>query len=156
MRSLKWCICIILLGMSVTLFPAALSAKVLRGFQGIELGMKMSQAIDVLQSSKGSEPAVLTEPNGFSFLVKNNKLFRHAHYRFNENGVLTEILLTMREVLEKEKILEELNRTYDLDLAEKSSVVREGVILSLQGNDLSIKDANLGIAKTSAGRGPTR
>jgi len=156
-RPNKLCICCILLGMLVALFPATSSAKVLRGFQGIELGMKRSQAIDVLQGLKGNEPAVLTEPNGFSFLVKNSKLFRHAHYRFDENGILTEILLTMREVLGKEKILEELNKTYNLELVDKGSVVREGVIFSVQGNDFSIKDANLGIAKTSAdGRGPTR
>lgn len=138
------------LGLVVLLVALAPSltcaAKMLKGFRGIELGMQ-SEYVEETLKARGSGHDIIVNANTMSAAVRDNKLFRHAHYRFDDKGRLTEIVLIMREVLGRDRVLEELKKSYDLTLSTKRSVTKDGVCVTVKGNALSIERAEVAIVK---------
>jgi len=103
-----------------------------------------------------SEDEVIEMGDGFSTALRDSNLFRHARYRFDDKGALSQIELTIREVRGREKVIGELDRTYKINLSDEAVVLRDGMVLTLEGNTVIIKNNDPRTAKTHAKRGPTR
>src|SRR5512139_3200229 len=93
----------------------ASQTKLPQGYRDIQLGMTKAQVLDLLQ--KG--------PIHFSFdergqeigeIVRGDELFRYANYSFNNEGILVEIGLQMREILGRDRVLELYNKQQGLSL----------------------------------------
>ncbi len=145
MKTIKAFASCVLVGLAGAVLLHAYSEQALRGFQGVEVGMEKSQVIDCLEA-RGHNPHISNYADGLSTSVRDSRFFRHAHYRFSDEGKVTEIALTMREVLGSSRILQDLNKIYRLGLSQDSIVVRDGVAISVNGNNLVIRDAGLTIA----------
>ncbi len=113
-------------------------SKVPEGFRDIRLGMQKSQVLDVLQKN----------PRHFSYddmgaqigeVVRGDDLFRYATYRFDEQGILFEIKLQMREILGRDRVLEVFNAQHNLRLGSVPRFVESGFSIELQENSLIIK-----------------
>jgi hypothetical protein len=113
--------------------------------------MDKSQVMECLKT-RGRNPQALEYAYGVATSVRDSRFFRHAHYRFGKKGRVTEIALTMREVRGKDRILEELNSVYKLGLSEDSVVIRDGVAISVSGNNLVIRDAGVALATSQPSR----
>jgi hypothetical protein len=120
--------------------PSTALAKILRGYQGIELGMDCASVLRALEAGK-SDVIEIRGKKGYSSMIRNDKLFRHADFIFDESGVLREIVLMMREVVKDSRILGKINSQYNMNLAPDNAVVREGVAVSVKGNAVLIRDA---------------
>jgi len=142
-------------GLVVVIIPNLPSAKIFPCLQGIELGMNASSVFEALKANTSEEDLMETD-EGFCTALRDNDLFRHACYRFDDSGSLIEIHLTMREVKGTDRVVKELNCTYSLDLSPNKMVVRDGVALGLDGNQLIIRDAQPLAVRAHAKRGPTR
>lgn len=137
-------VCLILLA-----GPAAIPAEGLDGFQGARIGMRLEQVLAELRSQR-REPAVMTARHFMSRPVRDNRLFRHADYRFDDDGVLREIALTMREVLGRKEALKLFNTSYKMKVSPDRSVVRDGLVISVQGNKLLIRSADWRAIETAS------
>lgn len=155
MRIRKPLLALAAFGLAVVIVPNLPSAKVFPCLQGIELGMNASSVFEALKANTCEEDLMETD-EGFCAALRDNDLFRHACYRFDDSGSLVEIHLTMREVRGTDRVVKELNSTYSLDLSPNKLVVRDGVALGLDGNQLVIRDAQLLPVKAHAKRGPTK
>ncbi len=114
--------------------------------------MPSSAVVKLIKTEASSEPPLRTA-QGLSWRVPNHRLFRHAEFRFDDYGFLTEIVLTMREILGKKKAVQELKKSYEVDLAGETTVVREGIALRIVGNKLFIsKDAQVAVAGKGQGQ----
>jgi hypothetical protein len=120
--------------------PSTVLAKMLRGYQGIELGMDYASVLRALEAGN-ADFIEIRGKKGCSTMIRNDKLFRHADFIFDESGVLREIVLMMREVIKDSRILGKINSQYNMNLAPDNAVVREGVAISVKGNAVLIKDA---------------
>lgn len=140
-------ICLATCGLIASSSPAL--SKTIKGFQGIELGMNRAEALHAVQ---GIDARNIVNSGGgeISVLVRNSRLFRHAHYRFNRKGVLTEIDLAIREVLGKDKVLDALQKSYGMRLNREGSAVVDGVQISVTGNTISLKLADLSAVRASS------
>lgn len=116
----------------------AASAKIPEGFRDIKLGMHKNQVLELLQKS----------PRHFSYeelggqigeIIRGDDLFRYATYRFDDNGVLVEIRLHMREILGRERVLEMFNAQHDLKLGSVPKAVESGRSIEVQENSLVMK-----------------
>lgn len=155
MRIRKPLLALAALGLAVVIVPALPSAKIFPCVQGIELGMKASSVFEALKG-RACEDDVMETEAGFCMALRDNEFFRHACYCFDEQGSLVEIHLVIREVRGTELVVKELNSTYNLNLSPNKLVVRDGVALGLQGNNVIMRDAELLPVRTHAKRGPTR
>jgi len=143
------------LGLAVVIVPALPSAKIFPCVQGIELGMKAASVFEALKARTCEDDLMETEA-GFCTALRDNEFFRHACYCFDEQGSLVEIQLIIREVRGTERVVQELNGAYGLNLSPEKLVVRDGVALGLDGNKLTMRDAELLPVKAHAKRGPTK
>jgi hypothetical protein len=116
------------------------STKVPDGFKDIKLGMSKTQVLDLLQKS----------PNHFSFedmgdeigeIVRGDDLFRYATYRFSKEGELVEIDLAMREVLGRDKCIENFNNQHGLQLTPVNKTCEADRTIEVQNNSLIMKKA---------------
>lgn len=155
MRINKAFLSLMVVGLAAVILPSLPSARIFQCLHGVELGMSASGVMDALKTTV-SEDEVLETSDGFCAALRDSDLFRHARYRFDDKGTLTQIELTIREVRGRDEILGELDRTYHLNLSDEAAVVRDGVTLTLEGNTLILKDAAPLPTKTHAKRGPTR
>ncbi len=117
---------------------SAALGKIPEGFRDIKLGMQKSQVLELLQKS----------PRHFSYdelggqigeIIRGDDLFRYATYRFDDNGILVEIQLHMREILGKERVLEMFNAQHDLKLGSVPKAVESGISIEVKENSLIMK-----------------
>ncbi|MFH0823379.1 MAG: hypothetical protein V2B18_11560 [Pseudomonadota bacterium] len=135
--------------------PATPSAKYFKGFQGVELGMKRADVVGVLKARMPVED-ILMQRNEVSAAIRDNRYFRHVCCKFNALEVLTEMALTMREVVGKQAVLSELSKECSIDLPAEGSVVQDGISITVGPNVVVLADANQAIGRVNAKRGPTK
>ncbi len=154
MRTRSLVLCLVVVAAAGLCVPSLVLAKIIRGYQGIELGMDSAAVVKVLETNK-ADILRLKGPNGVSAMIKNDKLFRHADFLFDESGVLREIVLFMREVVKESGIIDRINTQYNINLSPTKPVVRDGVEVSLKGKTLLIRDAQKMVVKApSKGKAP--
>jgi hypothetical protein len=112
-------------------------AKVPDGYRDIKLGMSKDAVLGLMEKS----------PLHFAFedrgmeigeVVRGDKWFRYATYKFDSNGRLVEIDLDMREVLGREKIIEAYNRANNLRLTPLDAETEGNRLISVKDNKLVI------------------
>ena len=117
---------------------AASQGKVPSGYRDIKLGMNKAEVLDLLQ--KG--------PIHFSFddlgaeiaeIVRGDDLFRFATYRFNNEEVLVEIALQMREILGKDRVIELYKKQSGLDLSPRKATVESNLSIEVCDNLVVLK-----------------
>ena len=155
MRITKAFLSLMVVGLVAVILPSLPSARIFTCLHGIELGMSPAGVMDALKATI-SEDEVLETEDGFCAAMMDNEMFRHARYRFDEKGSLSQIELTIREVRGRDAILKELDGTYRVNLTDHAVVIREGVALSLDGKTLIIRNVAPLSAKSQAARGPIR
>lgn len=141
MKCMKKTIVCTIVVCAIMMVPCASFGKGLTGFRGIELGMPSSQVLERLKERADGD-SVLEIRHGLSVSVRNSQYFRHATYRFDSQGKLEEIALTMREVLGVKRVLGVLNKAYHLDLTADRTFVQDGVALHVKGNTIYIRSAD--------------
>jgi len=113
-------------------------ARVPNGFRDIRLGMPKTQVIKIL---KKSAMHFSYEDMGEQVgeIVRGNKMFRYATYRFDSGGRLVEIGLQMREIMGTDKVLELFNSRHGLKLSPAKSSVQDDLIIEVRGNSLIMR-----------------
>ncbi len=149
MRTQRLVLCLVFVVAMSMCVPSLVAAKMIRGYQGIELGMDSAAVVKVLETSK-ADIIPLKGQNGVSAMIKNDKLFRHGDFLFDESGVLREIVLFMREVVKESRIIAKINSQYNINLSRDNTLVRDGVAVSLRGHTLLIRDAQKMVVKAPA------
>jgi hypothetical protein len=127
---------VVLVCLAVVFASASLVvAKVPDGYRDIKLGMTKSVVLGLMEKS----------PLHFAFedrgreigeVVRGDKWFRYATYRFDPQGRLIEIGLDMREVLGRDKIIEAYNKANDLRLSPLDAETEENRLISVKDNKL--------------------
>lgn len=143
------------IGLIASVIPFVSSAGLPGGWEGIRMGMRSSQVIELLRTGRSPEDIICCG-RAYSICIRDSRLFRHADYRFDGHGILTEISFTMREVLGKRKVLHALGRAYGVDLPKEGIFIRAGIALGMRGNTLFLKDLRRSIVGLNSRRGPTR
>lgn len=119
-------------------FSSLAWGKIPEGYKDVVLGMKKNQVLDLLQKS----------PVHFSYddiggqigeIIRGDELFRYATYRFNEEGVLVEISLQMREILGRDRVLELYNSQNGLKLGPLEGMVESGLSIEVHENSLVMR-----------------
>ncbi len=114
---------------------ALVHAKAPDGYRDIKLGMNKGVVLGLMEKS----------PLHFAFedrgqeigeIVRGDKWFRYATYKFDSNGNLVEIDLDMREVLGRDKIIDAYNKAHNLRLSPLDSEIEGNRLISVQGNKL--------------------
>ncbi|MBI4961899.1 MAG: hypothetical protein HY913_01345 [Desulfomonile tiedjei] len=120
------------------------------GFKDVKLGMKKAQVLDILQKGSGhfSYDDLGTE---IGEIIRNDDLFRYATYRFNSDGMLIEIGLEMREILGKDRVLEQYGTQHGVKLSPMEPAVDSDRIIEVRDNSLVLKKG--GEAKTRSAKG---
>ena len=117
---------------------AALQSKVPEGYRDVKLGMKKADVLDLMQ--KG--------PIHFSFddlgaeiseIVRGDDLFRFATYRFDNQGILVEIALQMREILGRDRVLDMYNKQLGLNLSPLKATVESNLSIEVHDNLVVLK-----------------
>lgn len=112
--------------------------KVPDGYRDVRLGMKKPQVLDLLQKS----PTHMSyeELGGqIGEIIRGDDLFRYATYRFNDDGVLIEIALEMREILGRDRVLELYNTRNGVKLAPLQGLIEPGLSIEVHDNSLVMK-----------------
>ena len=108
-------------------------AKPIDGFRDVKLGMEKTKVLEILRKS----------PTHFSFddlgneigeIIRGDDLFRYATYRFNDRQLLIEIDLQMREVLGRDKVIEQFNTRQGLKLSPLQTTVVENMSIEVRDN----------------------
>ncbi len=123
-----------ILCLSVILFIGTASAsqgKVPGGYRDIKLGMNKAEVLDVLQKGHLSYDDLGAE---IAEIVRGDDLFRFATYRFDNQGVLVEIALQMREILGKDRVIELYNKQEGLDLSPLKATVESNLSIEVRDN----------------------
>ena len=117
---------------------AASQGKVPGGYRDIKLGMKKAEVLDLMQ--KG--------PIHFSFddlgaeiseIVRGDDLFRFATYRFDNQGILVEIALQMREILGRDRVLDLYNKQIGLNVSPIKATVESNLSVEVRDNLVVLK-----------------
>ena len=133
------------------LVTSADAGKPLQGIVGVELGMSSSAVVKLLEAGESSEHLLKTA-HGFTWRVPNHRVFRHAEFRFDGEGLLTEIVLSVRECLDKKKVVQEIRKSYEVDLTDETTAVHDGMALKMVGNKVFIKNATASVVDTGRGQ----
>jgi hypothetical protein len=113
-------------------------ATVPDGFRDIKLGMNKVQVMEIL--TKGSIHFSYDDRgNEIGEIVRGDNMFRYATYRFDKDNVLVEIGLQMREVIGRDKVLEQYNSTYGLNVSLSHRIVEANRSVEVKGNGLIIR-----------------
>jgi len=155
LRATKAFLSLMLVGSVAVILPSLPSAKIFQCLHGVEPGMTAAGVMEALKNTV-SEDEVLQTHDGFCAALHDSDLFRHARYRFDDKGVLTQIELAIREVRGRDEVLKQLDRDYQLNLSHQTVVLRDGVALMLEGNTLTIRDMATRTANSQVKRGPIR
>lgn len=124
------------------------SAKVPDAFRGIKLGMPKAEVLRILEKN----------PAHFSYedmgrqigeIVRGDKLFRYATYRFDAQGKLAEIGLEMREIIGRDRVLEMYNSQHGLHVSPAKRSVEDDCLVEVRGNELIMR--KLSSMETRAG-----
>lgn len=124
---------VFLLGLS-----GALWAKVPEGHRDIKLGMNKSQVLEQLKKS----PVHFSYEemgNEIAEIIRGDELFRFATYRFDDNGVLVEIGLQMREIVGRDRVLELFGSRNGVTLSATKALVEANRSLEVRDNRLIMK-----------------
>jgi len=113
-------------------------AKVPDGYRDVKLGMTKLQVIEILKK-KSTALSWDDRGNEIGEIVREDTLFRYATYRFDKNNVLVEIGLEMREVLGRDKVLEQYNSKYGLNVSPTQKSVEADRSVEVRGNGLVIR-----------------
>lgn len=109
-----------------------------QGYRDIKLGMNKTQVLDLLQKA----------PGHFSYddlgveigeIIRSDDLFRYATYRFNAEGVLTEIDLEMREVLGRDRVLELYGNQIGVKLSPTEATRSADLLIEVKHNSVILK-----------------
>ena len=139
------------LGVISTFVCSVDAGKPLRGVAGVELGMSANAVAQVLMTG-GNGEYLLKTADGLSWRVPNHRVFRHADFRFDSAGNLTEIVLSIRECLDKKKAVQEIRKTHEVDLAGETTVVSDCLVLKMVGNKVFIKNSQTSVVGTGRGQ----
>jgi hypothetical protein len=115
-------------------------AKAPEGFRDIKLGMTKKQVLDALQKSPAH---VAYDDNGTEIgeIIRNDDLFRYATYKFDHEGVLVEIGLQMREIVGREKCVEQFGARHGVQISPLHSTVEADISIEVHDNSLVIRKA---------------
>jgi hypothetical protein len=123
---------------AVVCLTAIASAKVPDAFRGIKLGMPKVEVLRILEKN----------PAHFSYedmgrqigeIVRGDRLFRYATYRFDSQGALVEIGLEMREIIGRDRVLEMYNSQHGLHVAPSKRSVADDCLIEVRGNTLVMR-----------------
>lgn len=123
------------------LLCGAAIGKVPSEFRGVKLGMPKSQVLDILEGS-ADHTSFHQIGEQIGEVVRGDKLFRFATYRFDANDVLVEISLHMREIVGRDKVLELFNQEHGLNVGPKSNAVEGDHLVKVQGNRLLLQHSS--------------
>lgn len=131
---LRMVLCILIMAC----FSSLALGKIPEGYKDVKLGMKKTQVLDLLQKS----------PVHFSYddlggqigeIIRGDDLFRYATYIFNDEGVLIEISLQMREILGRERVLELYNSQHGLKVGPLEGMVESGLSIEVHDNSVVMR-----------------
>ena len=114
------------------------SAKVPDAFRGIKLGMRKAEVLRILEKN----------PAHFSYddmgkqigeIIRGDRLFRYATYRFDSQGALVEIGLEMREIVGRDRVLEMYNSQHGLKVSPSKRSVEDDCQIEVRGNTLIMR-----------------
>lgn len=139
MKISRTILALLALGALVLTIPSAPSMRRLCGVLGVKIGMARAQVMRALEAGHRSHK-LLAFPNGLSLPMHGNHFFRHAHLRFDQKGRLIAIALTLREVLSRKRVLDDLRLAYNLRLSTGETVAAHGVAITLEESWLLLRD----------------
>ncbi len=113
-------------------------AKIPQDFRGVKLGMAKPQVVEILDKTPG-HLSYVDVGGQLGEIIRHDRLFRYATYKFDTNGKLVEIALEMREILGREKVLEMFNKEHDLNLSQDKGVVEGDLLVEVKGNQLLMR-----------------
>lgn len=76
---------VVLVVVAAFCLPSQAAAKVMRGWQGVELGMDRASVLKALEANR-QDMIDIRGKKGFSTLIPRDKLFRHADFIFDDSG----------------------------------------------------------------------
>ncbi|MEJ2719419.1 MAG: hypothetical protein P8182_20200 [Deltaproteobacteria bacterium] len=123
---------------AVVCLTATSWAKVPDAFRGIKLGMQKAEVLRILEKN----------PAHFSYddmggqigeIVRGDKLFRYATYRFDSQGKLMEIGLEMREIIGRDRVLKMYNSQHGLKVSPSKHLVEHDCLIEVRGNELIMR-----------------
>jgi hypothetical protein len=116
----------------------AVSAKVPEGHRDIRLGMNKGQVLELLKKSP-IHFSYEEMGNDIAEIIRGDELFRFATYRFDNNGVLVEIGLQMREILGRDRVLELFGARNGVTISPTKATVEANRSLEVRDNRLIMK-----------------
>ena len=131
---------VVCLGMIVGIGTTAL-AGIPEGFRDIKLGMNKIQVLDQLKKNKPIHFSYDDMGGEIGEIIRGDKLFRYATYRFDKQGVLIEIGLEMREIIGREKVLDMFNQEHGLKVSPHGSTIESDRAIEVRENGLIMKIA---------------
>jgi hypothetical protein len=128
-----------ILCLSVILYigtAAASQGKVPEGYRDVKLGMKKAEVLDLMQKGHLSYDDLGAE---ISEIVRGDDLFRFATYRFDNQGILVEIALQMREILGRDRVLDLYNKQFGLSVSPLKATVESNLSIEVHDNLVVLK-----------------
>ncbi len=108
------------------------------GYRDIKLGMNKIQVLDLMKKSPVHH-SYDDMGHEIGEIIRGDKLFRYATYRFDTQGVLVEIGLQMREILGRDKVLDLFNRKHGLKVSPHQGTVELNRSIEVRDNGLIMK-----------------
>jgi hypothetical protein len=137
------------------LIRSATLVRPLAVLPGIEIGMSRTQVLRVLETSQLRDSVMLI-PKGFSVSLKDSPFFRHAYCSFDAANMLVQITLTIREVLDQDRVMDHLRVGYGLRVSSGKTAVGRGLMVRLKANKVVISDATAVMVTARSKSGPVR
>jgi hypothetical protein len=113
-------------------------AKIPGGYRDVKLGMNKTQVLDLLEKNR-THYSYDDVGQEIREIVRGDDLFRYATYSFNNEGVLVQIGLQMREILGRDKVLQLYNSQHGLSVSPKHSTVEANMCIEVRDNALVMK-----------------
>lgn len=108
------------------------------GYRDIKLGMNKIQVLDLMKKS-AIHHSYDDMGREIGEIIRGDKLFRYATYRFDAQGVLVEIGLEMREILGRDKVLDLFNQKYGTKISPRQATVELERSIEVRENGLIMK-----------------
>ncbi len=116
----------------------ALANKIPEGYRDIKLGMNKAQVLELLK--KGPIHSTFDDlGNDIGEIIRGDDLFRFATYRFDQEDILVEIDLEMREILGKDRVLDLYNKQLGLSISPLKATVESNKSIEVRDNLVVIK-----------------
>ncbi len=108
------------------------------GYRDIKLGMNKVEVLSLMK--KSPIHASYDDLGGeIGEIIRGDKLFRYATYRFDAQGVLVEIGLEMREILGRDKVLDLFNQKHGLRISPSHGTIELNRSIEVRENGLIMK-----------------